>query len=102
MAGYGIGGRIFRPRPKRRPDRIVSTNVCAVHVPRPVSRSGVRFAVKLTPQGPAQAVMVAAATTSQGPSGRAGAGGITRAAGCPDRKRLSSGAGPLGPIFRGV
>ena len=37
---------------------MVATNSSSVHFPRPVSASGVRFAVKLTPHGPDQAVKV--------------------------------------------
>src|SRR5207344_275989 len=36
-ACHGIGGRTCRPRPCSRPFRIVSTNCCSVHEPRPVS-----------------------------------------------------------------
>ena len=56
-------------------------NVRAVHLPSPVSRSGVRFAVKLTPQGPAYAVFVAPMATIHGPGGSAGASGISNDSG---------------------
>ena len=48
--GLGMGGTISRPRPRCR-------------------RSGVRFAVMLTPQGPANAVLVTAAVVSHGSGG---------------------------------
>ncbi len=53
----------------------------AVQAPSPVSRSGVRLAVKLVPHGPFHAVMVAPTTATHGPSGSSGAGGITSALG---------------------
>ena len=68
-----MGGRSVRPRPRWRPVRIVSVNVRSVHLPSPVSLSGVKLAVKLTPQGPDHAVLVAATLTSHGPSGSVGA-----------------------------
>jgi hypothetical protein len=53
-----------------------------VQSPSPVSLSGVRLAVKLTPQGPAQAVLVPAAIITHGlPGGSAGTGGIFRSCG---------------------
>ena len=55
---------------------MVSANCFALQPPSPVPTSGVRLAVKVTPHGPAQAVLVAATTTSQGPAGSFGAGGI--------------------------
>ena len=59
MSGHGIGGRICRPWPWCRPVRIVWMNCCSVKSrSTPVSGSGVRLAVKLTPQGPDQAVSV--------------------------------------------
>src|SRR5262245_21226015 len=85
-----------------RPERSVSLNVCTVRLPRPVSLSGVRLAVKLTPHGPDHEVNVAATFTSQGPGGSFGAVGMTSASGCPDSMRDMSGSGPLGPIFNGV
>src|SRR5687768_6442056 len=97
----GIGGRISRPRPMCRPLRIVSLKLRALHLPSPVSGSGVRFAVKLTPHGPDHAVLVAAAETIHGPTGL-GAGGSCRSAGCPGSARLMSGAGPFGVIAHGV
>src|SRR4030095_4075069 len=74
----------------------------SVQSPRPVSLSGVRLAVKLTPHGPAHAVMVPAATIAHGPGGTAGAGGIFRSDGCPLSRREKSISGPLGPTFHGV
>ena len=50
-----------------RPVRIVSLKFFSVHLPSPVSGSGVRLAVKLTPQGPDHAVLVADADTIHGP-----------------------------------
>src|SRR5687768_12059987 len=97
----GIGGSTSRPRPRWRPVRIVSLKPFAVHLPRPVSRSGVRLAVKLTPHGPANAVLVAAIETSQG-SGWRGAAGIFTSAGWPDSARVMSGSGPLAPSTHGV
>src|SRR5688572_28082409 len=82
------------------PLRIASMKLRSVHFPMPVA-SGVRFAVKLTPQGPAHAVLVAAAVITQGIAG-AGAGGITMSCGWPDSARVMSGAGPFGPITQGV
>src|SRR5882672_8779546 len=100
--GIGMGGRISRPRPRWRPVRMVSLKFRTVHLPRPVSRSGVRLAVKLTPQGPDHAVFVAANAFCHGPSAIVGAGGITRVSGCPDNMRSMSGAGPVGVILSGV
>ena len=74
----------------------------SVQSPSPVSLSGVRFAVKLTPHGPAKAVLVAAPSHSHGPGGSAGGAGIFRSAGCPVSARVMSGSGPFGPIFSGV
>ena len=54
------------------------------------------------PQGPAQAVLVAEATTSQGPAGSAGAGGMASASGWPANRRVRSGSGPRGPFLSGV
>src|SRR5262245_5759243 len=98
---YGIGGRIARPLPWWRPVRIVAMNMSSVHEPRPVSLSGVRFAVKLTPHGPAHAVFVADMDPIHGPDG-GGGGGITISAGCPVSARDMSISGPRGPIFQGV
>src|SRR5512145_2247562 len=76
-------------------------NIASVQLPSPVSLSGVRFAVKLTPHGPANAVLVAAPDHSHGPRG-AGGVGITRSAGCPLSIRVMSGSGPFGPSLIGV
>ena len=73
----GIGGSIGRPLPWCLPVRIVAMNCSSVQSPRPVSLSGVRLAVKLTPQGPAHAVLVADIEPIHGPAGSAGGGGIT-------------------------
>ena len=48
------------------------------------------------------AVLVAEATTCQGPSGSCGTGGMFNEAGWPDNMRLMSGSGPSFPIFQGV
>src|SRR5688572_27665635 len=99
---YGIGGSSGRPFPWCRPVFIVAMNISSVQSPRPVSLSGVRLAVKLTPHGPDHAVMVPEAFIAHGPGGRAGAGGITRSAGWPLSLREKSCSGPFGPIFHGV
>src|SRR5687768_4292754 len=83
------------------PVRMVSVKLRCVHLPRPVSASGVRLAVKLTPHGPAHAVLVAAAETSHGACGF-GAGGICMSCGWPESMRLMSGSGPFGPTIHGV
>src|SRR5262245_8384015 len=77
-------------------------NISSVHLPRPVSGSGVRLAVKLTPHGPANAVLVAALTDVHGPGGSTGGGGNTMSAGWPVSERVMSGSGPRGPSFHGV
>src|SRR5688572_29215382 len=97
----GMGGRTSRPRPRCRPVRMVSRKPFGVHLPRPVSRSGVRFAVKLTPHGPANAVLVAAIVTSHGSAGR-GAEDIFTSLGWPERARVMLGCGPFGPTTHGV
>src|SRR5688500_19306561 len=77
-------------------------NISSVQSPRPVSLSGVRLAVKLTPQGPANDVMVAAPVQPQGPGGSACTGGIASCCGWPLSMRVMSGSGPFAPIFHGV
>ena len=57
--------------------------------------------MKLTPQGPAQAVKVPATLPAQGPDG-GGAAGIARPSGWPESIRERSCSGPFGPIFHGV
>src|SRR5512145_3398650 len=84
-----------------RPVRMVSVKLRCVHLPSPVSRSGVRFAVKLTPHGPAQAVLVAANAATHGASSF-GAGGSVMPSGWPDSARVMSGSGPFSPITHGV
>src|SRR5688572_13593077 len=84
-----------------RPVRIVSRKLRNVHLPRPVSGSGVRLAVKLTPQGPDHAVLVAAAVMTHGPA-EGGGSGSSIFSGWPDSMRLMSGSGPAAPIFHGV
>src|SRR5687767_8762928 len=74
----------------------------SLHLPRPVSASGVRFAVKLTPHGPDHAVFVPDETIIHGPSGSTGAGGILSDSGWPESMRVMSGSGPFGPILNGV
>lgn len=46
------------------------TNMSSVQIPSPVFMSGVRFAAKLIPQGPANAVLVAKKDANQGPGVR--------------------------------
>src|SRR5688572_22324140 len=101
IIGHGIGGSNGRPLPSCRPVLNVAMNVSAVHRPRPVSVSGVRLAVKLTPHCPANAVLVAAPLHVHGPASFGGAG-MTTSAGWPDNARVMSGSGPLGPTFHGV
>src|SRR5262245_8259459 len=76
-------------------------NIFSVQLPSPVSGSGVRLAVKLIPQGPANAVFVAAPAQAHG-AASAGGGGSFTSCGCPLSMRLVSGSGPLAPIFIGV
>ena len=95
IIGHGIGGSSGRPLPSCRPVLNVAMNVSAVHRPRPVSMSGVRLAVKLTPHGPANAVFVAAPLHVHGPAGFGGAG-MTTSAGWPDKRARHVGLGPLG------
>ena len=70
-----------------------------VHRPSPVSRSGVRFAVKLTPH-PGPAVIVFETMPIHGPSVARGALVITCDAGCPDSMRLMSRALTVRTILR--
>src|SRR5262245_36790334 len=77
-------------------------NCSSVQSPRPVSLSGVRLAVKLTPHGPAHAVIVDAATIPHGQTGTAGGVGSFRPAGCPESRPEKSSSRPFGPIFQGV
>ena len=58
--------------------------------------------MKLTPHGPAHAVLVADSEPIHGPAASAGGGGITTSCGWPVRARVMSISGPLGPIFHGV
>ncbi|MGE3508385.1 MAG: hypothetical protein AB7N65_05830 [Vicinamibacterales bacterium] len=77
-------------------------NMSSVQMPRPVFTSGVRLAVKLTPQGPECAVLVGVeATIHSGDVTRAGVV-MTNCSGWPDNIRDMSGSGPFGPIFSGV
>src|SRR5512135_545167 len=101
-AWKGMGGRSPRPLPSTRPVRMVLMKSLPDQVPSPSSLSDVRLAVKLTPQGPDQAVMVAEKAPIQG--GPAGAADETTlsASGCPESQRLMSGMGPDGPILSGV
>src|SRR5215469_4729527 len=75
----------------------------AVQGPRPVT-SGVRFAPKLTPHGPAHAVksLVASAPHLVGPITSCGTAGNGASEGWPDSKREASGCGPFGVITFGV
>src|SRR5215213_8855474 len=67
----------------------------------PVSGSGVRFAVKLTPQGPDQAVSVGEAAAVHGCASFAGAS-MRMSCGWPESARFMSGAGRSGPMTSGV
>src|SRR6266568_830592 len=99
--GQGMGGRIGRPLPMCLPVRRASMKVCCDQLPSPVSESGVRLAVKLTPQGPLNEVKVMSMAPIQG--GGTGAGpGIFIDAGCPESIFDISGSGPCSPIFHGV
>ncbi len=100
---HGIGGRMGRATPRCLPVRIVLMNCSAVHLPSPVS-SGVRFAAKLTPHGPAHAVRcsLVAAIHLPGPSTPSGGGGTAASAGWPMYSRDLSGSGPFGVITFGV
>src|SRR4051812_44071675 len=100
-AGQGIGGLIGRDTPMCRPVRIAFTNICSVQMPRPVLRSGVRFIVYEMPQGPTNAVLVAALAHPHVPD-NAGGGVSVIVSGWPESIRDMSGSGPLTPIFSGV
>ena len=67
----------------------------------PVSGSGVRLGVKLTPQGPVQAVLVPSMPPTQG-SGSAPGASITKSCGWPESARVMSGSGPFAPMIQGV
>src|SRR5690242_13056296 len=90
-----------REVPQCLPVRSVLMNISSVQMPRPVLRSGVRFAVKLTPHGPAKAVFVGAADQVQ-PFSPDGRGGTLTSSGWPESIRDISGSGPFWPIFHGV
>lgn len=64
-AGYGMGGSITAPFGLW-PVRIAFMKSAPVQVPSPVSGSGVRFLVKLTPHGPAHEVLVAVQKVGSG------------------------------------
>src|SRR5690348_6927893 len=81
---------------------IALRNMSSVQTPMPVWRSGVRLAANVVPHGPANAVLVAAPTMTHGPGGSCGAGGSFMSWGWPERKRVMSGWGPVGPILNGV
>src|SRR6185436_10328083 len=98
----GIGGRSGRPTPSYRPFRRASIKVFSVHLPIPVSGSGVRFAVKLVPHGPENAVIPPDPAQTQDPCPSAGAGATASFSGCPDSIRVRSGSGPFGPSTWGV
>src|SRR5215467_10717953 len=85
-----------------RPVRTALTNISSVQMPSPVLSSGVRFAAKLTPQGPENAVPLAAIVISHAADGAAAPPAIGNDSGWPDSIRPMSGAGPFGPIFNGV
>src|SRR4029079_11936893 len=63
--------------------------------------SGVRLAEKLTPQGPDHAVSVGEKPPIHGAETGAGAL-MTISCGWPDSARFMSGAGPSGPMTKGV
>src|SRR6476646_10829929 len=71
---HGIGGWIGRPWPQCLPVRIAWMNICSSQIPRPMFLSGVRLAAYVTPQGPENAVLVAALDATHGPCAL-GAGG---------------------------
>ena len=74
------------------------------HVLGPDAEAGVlvgrRFAAKLIPHGPANAVLVASPDDIDG--SRDAGGAAAAASGWPARKRDTSGSGPRGPILIGV
>src|SRR5581483_10202036 len=75
-------------------------NICSVHPPMPVIRSGVMFAAYDTPHGPAHAVSVGLPETAQGLLGATvGGAGIFICSGCPASSSVVSSSGPCGPIF---
>ena len=53
-----------------RPVRTALTNMSSVQIPSPVFSSGVRFAAKLTPHGPENAVPLAAIVSQKGGVGK--------------------------------
>lgn len=98
---HGMGGRMALPVPLSLPVRMVLVNWSCVQAPIPVAESGVRFAAKLTPHGPLQAVMVMLPAAIQGGMRRAGAG-IGIVAGWPERSFVISGPGPCPVMVHGV
>jgi hypothetical protein len=96
----GIGGSTGRPLPWCRPVRIVLMNISSLQSPRPVPLSGVRFAVKLTPHGPAKAVLVPAPIQTHGLAPSEGGAGITRSPG--GRSAHAMSAGPAGSAYGGA
>src|ERR1051325_3399191 len=92
-----MGGRSGRATPQWRPLRIVFLKISNVQMPVPVLTSGERFAAKLTPQGPENAVFVGAVATAQRSDfSRESCAGevIGICCGWPDSMRVRSG-----PIF---
>src|SRR4030095_122233 len=85
-----------------RPVRTALANISSVQMPSPVLSSGVRFAAKLTPHGPENAVPLAAIVISHAADGAAVPPVIGNDSGCPDSIRAMSGSGPFGPILSGV
>jgi hypothetical protein len=84
--GYqGIGGNSGRATPKCLPVRMVLMKSSEVQSPIPVCLSGVRFAAKLTPHGPAHAVKsllaIAPHLSGPGPITSGGTGGSCAFAG---------------------
>src|ERR1041384_440779 len=100
-----MGGRMSLPFPMSFPVRIALMNMSCVQLPSPVSLSGVRLRVKDVPQGPLQAVRLWLVMVSHLsgviPRILSGYGGSFSFAGCPERRRVVSGIGPIGVITFG-
>src|SRR4030095_5744214 len=80
---------------------VVAMKSVSVHVPRPVSESGVRLRENEVPHGPLNAVMVSPKERPHG-SAFTGAAGMGRVSGCPESIRSMSQATPSGVFFHGV
>src|SRR3982751_5146546 len=101
-ACHGIGGMIGRASPQCLPRRIVFRKICSVQMPMPLMVSGVKFAAYVTPQGPANAVLVALPAHTQSPCASTSGLISFTFCGCPESMRDMSGSGPWGPIVMGV